>query len=151
MDNNEICGIKLHESDFNNISRNRVSENEYGININESIFNDISQNTINNNYYGISLISSHKNNIVQNSINSNHYGISFTASIRNEIISNILHHNWMCFLEDQDSGRNNFEDNDCIETRKKGQDWILPILLSTTTALVGLTIIIILYRRYKRK
>ncbi|MFX1477117.1 MAG: NosD domain-containing protein [Promethearchaeota archaeon] len=151
LNKNELSGINLHESDSNSISYNIISESECGINCNVSIFNEISQNAIKNNFYGISLISSHKNNIVQNTINYNHYGISFTASIRNEIISNVLHYNWMCFIEDQDSYSNNFENNDCIETRAKEKAWIVPLLITTSiiTPLIGVAIMIVLYRRYK--
>ncbi|MFW9874837.1 MAG: NosD domain-containing protein [Candidatus Thorarchaeota archaeon] len=153
VNNNEVSGVELHFSDSNTILDNNLTGNYHGIKCNESKFNEINQNMISNNYYGISLISSHKNNIVQNFINYNHYGISFTSSLRNEIISNVLHYNWMCFIEDQDSYSNNFENNDCIETRKKGQDLIVPLLITTsvTTPLLGLAIIIILYRRYKRR
>ncbi|MFX1479627.1 MAG: nitrous oxide reductase family maturation protein NosD [Promethearchaeota archaeon] len=153
VNNNEVSGVELHFSDSNAISDNIITGNYHGIKCNESKFNEINQNMISNNYYGISLISSYKNNIVQNTINYNHYGISFTSSIRNEIISNTLHYNWMCFIEDQDSYYNNFENNDCIETRKKAQDWIGSLLITTsvTTPLLGLAIIIILYRRYKRR
>ncbi|MFW9874838.1 MAG: nitrous oxide reductase family maturation protein NosD, partial [Candidatus Thorarchaeota archaeon] len=153
VNNNEVSGVELHISYSNTISYNNLTGNYHGIKCNESRLNQINENMISNNYYGVSLISSDKNNIVQNSINYNHYGISFTSSIRNEIISNVLHYNWMCFIEDQDSYYNNFENNDCIETRKKGQDWIEPLLITTTitTPLLGLAIIIILYRRYKRR
>jgi parallel beta-helix repeat protein len=150
---NEKSGVELYFSDSNTISNNNLTGSYYGIKSNESILNEINQNMINDNQYGISLISSHKNNVILNTINYNHYGISFTASIRNEIISNTLHYNWMCYVEDQDSGHNNFENNDCIETRKKVQDWLVPLLIttSTTSTLVGLTILVILYLRYKRK
>jgi len=125
--NNEISGILLDNSDFNNISKNHIEDNDYGININASRFNDF----------------------IQNTINYNNFGIFLTFSCQNVISHNILHYNKVC-IKDDDYCYNHYEENDCINIRDKKPNLTLPIVI-TGTFLLGLALTLFTYLRYKKK
>jgi parallel beta-helix repeat protein len=127
INNNEISGILLDNSDFNNISKNHLEDNDYGININASRFNDL----------------------IQNTINYNNFGIFLTLSCQNRISHNTLHYNRVC-IKDDDYCYNQYEDNDCINIKDKELELIVPIVI-TGIILLGLALTLFTYLRYKKK
>jgi len=72
---NAYDGIHISESDYINITRNEVNDNDDGISIDKSDFNSIIENNINRNDKGISLEECINNTISGNNANNNNKGI----------------------------------------------------------------------------
>jgi parallel beta-helix repeat protein len=87
---NDIQGISLSNSRFNNITGNTVSNNFDGIFISSSSNNNTvaGNNISDNDQYGISLLGSSWNNITGNTISNNEIGINLGTSDNNRIIKN---------------------------------------------------------------
>jgi len=149
ISNNQISGIDVNSSREIGIFFNQINENYYGIKMRTTMFDEIAYNTINYNYYGIKMTETVRFDIIENTINYNHYGIYLNSSDGIYIVENTLHYNWMCFFETDDCFGNEYIDNDCIETRDQGLDWLIPIILGSLTFLSAIGIIILLYSRFR--
>jgi len=93
LNNNKYKGLFLYESNNNTIIDNKetISYNEmYGIYLELSNFNNISKNTINYNYYGIYLYQSNYSYIVENDLIGNVKAIEEIDCIGNLIENNII-------------------------------------------------------------
>jgi len=89
--NDYYYGIHLGNSDYNNVSRNNVLNNDEGIHLRYSDYNIVSRNNVLNNYGGIRLSNSTNNTILGNNASyNNHYGISLISSDNNSISENVV-------------------------------------------------------------
>ncbi|MFX1364628.1 MAG: nitrous oxide reductase family maturation protein NosD [Promethearchaeota archaeon] len=150
--NNNFCGIRLNITQDTDVTNNSISNNQIcGIDVNSSTRIDISTNEINKNYYGIRMIESAACDILQNTINHNHYGVYLNSSIGIDILQNTLHHNRICYFETDDCIGNSYQDNDCIETKNRGLDYLLPLILGIISLSSALGLAIFLYARLKSK
>ena len=108
--NNFNTGIRLYSSsNYNSISGNNITANDYGIWLYSSSNNSISGNNITNNGYGIYLGSSSNNSISGNNITANDYGIElYSSSNYNTISGNTFTNNGLFVLG---SYQNSVENN----------------------------------------
>ncbi|KKM27180.1 hypothetical protein LCGC14_1577320 [marine sediment metagenome] len=145
---NNSNGILLNYTNNNHIINNTINNNEFsGIELIFSDYIDILNNTIEANYYGINMEESDWNDIIQNTINNNYYGISLNSSHWNDIIRNILRYNRDCYIENEYSARNKYEDNDCLEPKINEINWVVII---TIISLIGLAVLLVVILGRKR-
>jgi len=85
-------GIFVHSSG-NDISHNKITNNNDGIILHSRSNNLISDNTITNNNYGVSFYYSSNNMVSRNTITNNNYGVSFYYSSNNMVSRNTITNN----------------------------------------------------------
>ncbi len=151
---NNSLGMYLFDSDYVIISENAVNNNSMGIQLYfYSEYNTVSGNNINCNVkYGIYLNHVYYNTISGNIANSNSIGIKLSNGGRNNIISgNILLGNEICIYEDETSGPNVFENNDCGERGNNGIPFELIIFISIISGAAAIITASVLLYKHRRK
>ena len=110
-------GIRIENSQYNSISSNFVSYNNYqGVMIDSSSYNSIYNNTVSHSRDGISLYNSNYNELVENTISKNTQysddsGIYFYQSGGNNITKNIISSHKYRAIRMSYSDLNNFSGN----------------------------------------
>jgi len=89
--------IGINVGDFtkkNNVSLNRLSNNLYGVSLHQSNYNNVSKNTISSSLlYGIYMFLAEGNNVFRNHLSDNWYGIKVKNSQQNVIFNNRIFKN----------------------------------------------------------
>jgi len=88
--NNGNYGVDLYFSDYNTISKNKITENKIGIYLYGSTYNSISDNSvINNSEAGLWFFGSHYNYLLGNNITDNEKSMHFQM----DSLGNTFYHN----------------------------------------------------------
>ena len=87
-------GVCLNTAHNCTISGNTILNNSNGIRlIGPSNYNNLTDNTVSNNNYGIVLVSGNYNNLTDNTVSNNNDGIALSFSSNNNITCNWVHSN----------------------------------------------------------
>ncbi|MEJ2251065.1 MAG: NosD domain-containing protein [Candidatus Lokiarchaeota archaeon] len=122
--NNNLNGIYLYYSNYNNITGNIVQFNEdAGISIIFSYGNIVARNTVNSNYlWGIQIGESTDNTIRDNNVYNNILGINIDSNSDNSIVSkNLLDYNTVG-IGIYNSDNNNITENKVFRSKHIGID-----------------------------